>query len=603
MEARLYPTLPLAEHETPTSFVSRLARLHRSGSARMFCTDLGFTFQSVIDGEPSKLAYLARISGATERTLVVSATQREDKGWRLHGQLLLKSSMQRTSVRVCPACIGEDLKSASLNSVYGRVSWQIVSIRTCATHGMAILAAVQPPRPQMTHDFAVLIAPEVERVAALAQDATLRPISAFETYLLRRLEGVTGEAPWLDDLEFAAAARICEVIGAVALRGREPKIAKMSEDDWQVAGQVGFAIAFEGTAAVCTWLSELQATYDYTRFGTEGPQAIYGGFYKFLAFQAKDPIFDSIRDLVREHIVATMPVGAGEEILGKPVKQRRLHSVYTASQQTGLHPKRLSKLLAGAGLIDTEVNFARQVFAAEKLNAIAGEADAISQQQVADYLNAGRVQTQLLVDHKFIVALPVPEGAVPRYSKASLDAFIAKLLRDAIAVKFPKLPICTIPAAAKRANCSATEVLELIINRQLAWVGHHESARGYLSVLVNADEIRNLTRGEALDGFTAREIEKDLKTTTRVVTALISGGHLIQVDATNPVNRCPVKIVRTADYERFKQTYVSLFGLMRETGKHFRTLKARLTAAGVKPTLPASIYYTDFYRRADVVGL
>lgn len=568
----------------------------------MLAYDLGLNARKIVEGDHIMLGRLAALSGVSAKALIHNGTSVENTHWRIRGQLMLKSSMQRTSVRLCPACIGDHLREGS--EPYGRIEWQIVSIRTCAKHDLAILEAIDAPHAQYTHDFAYLVGANAEKFAGLAITATKRPISGFEQYLIGRLEGVTCASAWLDSLEFAAAARICEILGAVALCGRTPKLAKMNDDDWQAAAEAGFAIAKGGADAVRAWLSELQATYPYSRSGNEGPQAIYGAFYKFLQFHAKSVVFDPIRDLVRDHIVATMPIGAGEEVFGVTVKQRRLHSVFTAAKETGLHPKRLAKILIGGGVVDPALAGAvpaHQVFAAEKLAIVAAqENDSISQQQAETYINAGRVHTRLLVDQGFIKALPAAKGAATRYSKTELDAFIARLLRNAARVKFLKLPTCTIPAAAKRANCSAAEILRLILDKKLTWVGQLIAERGYLSVLVRLDEIKEHVHRAKLDGLTARELEKRLKTSTKVVTALIQHGHLTQDTVVNPINRCPVKIIALENVERFERTYVSLTILAAERGQHFAAVKATLQAAGVKPALDRTACHATFYRRTDV---
>lgn len=608
MRALLLPTLELGRDETPTSFVSRLAVLHHIEGARMLATDLGFAFKDVVDGNPTTLAHLASISGAKPARLIENAVRREVDGWRVRGQLMLKSSMQRTSVRLCPACIAEDLaRTASRGDVQvqGRLHWQVVSIRTCHMHDMAIVDAIAAPHAHLAHDFAQLVVPAATRLAALAETAQRRSLSGFEAYLIGRLENAAGSHPWLDSLEFAAAARICEIIGAIVLRGREPKLLRFSDDDWQTAGEAGFSVAAGGPASICAWLSELQASYAYSRAGTEGPQALYGVFYKFLGFQATDAVFDPIRDLVREHIVATMPVGAGEIVLGKTVDRRRLHSVYSASLETRLHPKRLQKLLIGAGVLDealADANNARQIFGADQLHAVfENERQAISQQQVETYINAGRVHTQLVIDQGFIKPLPAPDGAASRYAKADLDRFVARLLEAAEPVEVPRLPICTIPAAAKRANCSAAEIIHMILERKLAWVGRLETTPGYLSVLVDLDEIKRAVRGAPIvDGFTARQLEHELKTTTRVITMLLAHGAFQPVTMTNPVNRCPVQIIPRGQVDAFNAEYVSLTNLAKERGIHFRALSNELAAAGIKPALNRETYGATFFRRTDV---
>ena len=66
------------------------------------------------------------------------------------------------------------------------------------------------------------------------------------------------------------------MIGAVATRGREPKLGMMSDDDWRNAAEAGFKIATGGETTIRAWLAGLQASYPYSGSATEGPQAQIG---------------------------------------------------------------------------------------------------------------------------------------------------------------------------------------------------------------------------------------------------------------------------------------------------------------------------------------
>ena len=69
MAARLLPTLELGTDETPTSFVSRLARLHNINSASTIATDLGIDYRQLIDGDCEQLRRLSQLSAASQDTL------------------------------------------------------------------------------------------------------------------------------------------------------------------------------------------------------------------------------------------------------------------------------------------------------------------------------------------------------------------------------------------------------------------------------------------------------------------------------------------------------------------------------------------------------
>jgi hypothetical protein len=62
---------------------------------------------------------------------------------------------------------------------------------------------------------------------------------------------------------------------------------------------------------------------------------LFGRFFQWLAFGAAHPAYDPIRDLV----------------FGEQVRTRTLHSIRTLSLVTGLHPKRLRKLVQAAGMM------------------------------------------------------------------------------------------------------------------------------------------------------------------------------------------------------------------------------------------------------------
>ncbi|MCB8840620.1 hypothetical protein [Aurantimonas sp. VKM B-3413] len=156
-------------------------------------------------------------------------------------------------------------------------------------------------------------------------------------------------------------------------------------------------------------------------------------------------------------------------------------------------------------------------------------------------------------------------------------------IRDATEVGASDADMVQIPAAAARANCSAVEIVNMLMERRLATVRRLAGERGFMSVLVSPEEVRPLVRLEDHGGLSLRKVEKALGTTTKVVKALLEHGYLPSRIAGNPVNRCPQTIVMQTDLDGFMSRYVTLTGLMRETGVHFRAIAATLGAVGVEP--------------------
>jgi hypothetical protein len=126
--------------------------------------------------------------------------------------------------------------------------------------------------------------------------------------------------------------------------------------------------------------------------------------------------------------------------------------------------------------------------------------------------------------------------------------------------------------------------------------------RGYMSVLVDVEEVRALVRGADKGGLTGLEIKDKLSTTAKVAAALIKHGHLKTITVVNPVNRCPTVVVPAEDVERFARKYISLFALAKQQRRHFRKVKQELDDAGTTPAFAPWKIGATFYRRKDLTG-
>jgi hypothetical protein len=534
---------------------------------------------------------------------------RDGTDYRIRGQAFNKPSLLRNYFRICPKCAAEDIKTSAQPvelAVYGRLSWNIASIRTCATHNTALTLFAKDPTTNEGHDFALIVRQNSHELQSLP--VVDRAPSALENYLLARLNGVAKHHPWLDALDFHVAAKTCEIIGAIAIFGRDVVLDKMTDADWQVAGGAGFEIASAGESAIRAFLSRLQTSCVHNRSGAEGPQAVFGTLYKWIAFGAKDAAFDPVRDVMRRHIIETTPVGPADTVMGEPVKRRVLHSIHTAAMDFGAHPKRLRKILAAKGLLPAGHESSSDnlvLFDADRAQDVfdSGAIDGLTQKDLETYLGTGRVQAKILVDSGIVkpaVAVSEPGIGWFAFARKEIDTFLENLLRDAKPVDIAAESQVDIPTAAGRANCQSAEVVRLILDRKLDWVGTLTSKEKYLSVLVDIDEVKSKTRLTPLDGLTARQVEKALKTSTAAVRALIDNGILKTERRVNPINRCPVDIVPTADFEKFRATYVSLFELAKERGMHHMKLKKELAERNIRPAIDPELIHATFYRCEDI---
>ncbi len=107
-----------------------------------------------------------------------------------------------------------------------------------------------------------------------------------------------------------------------------------------------------------------------------------------------------ILGLLRDHILDTIVVEPGGNLLGEPVVGRRLHSVHSLSVNTGLHCKRLRKILVQAGLAsDDSWDLAahRLVFDAELAEQLCRDIiDSVSLHLLPDEIGCSRTQAESL---------------------------------------------------------------------------------------------------------------------------------------------------------------------------------------------------------------
>ena len=600
-------TVPLGEQETPASFASRLAA--RNGlTAREFCHDWEFRFQAVVDGNAEAIAAIARLGGVDPTALAASAFVKCAKqNFEHRGERLIRRSLRRSRVHVCPACLLDDIRShpklASELAVHNRAAWMIDAIQTCAVHDAGLVQVADEVDPHKIHDFAQLAAQSLPRLGRLAARAPRRRPTGLENYIMARLAGEPQSA-FLDSLPLYAAVHTCEVIGAIDVFGRRVNLQRLRDDDWLRAGAAGFKIASGGPEAIDAFLAKLQNTY--RRNGWEGPPAVFGQLHQWLAFFARDHAYDAVRNVVARHIRAHHPVGPGDRIFGVTVSERTLHSICTLSVESGLHPERLRKILRAADVIDD-----RQMalvdnlvlFDAERAaQVVRRSASALSLPAAAKRMNSPIKQIRLLAENDFIKPfLPARALSVrDRYAIEDLDVFLDKLLDGAKTVRRPTAGMADIPTATRRTSCSTAAIVQLILDRKLSWTGKAAGRRGYLSVLVDVDEIRAKVPRTDYGGVTKFAMMRRLHTTHAVLDALIAHRHLTVIPATNPVNRHQRIVIAPEECARFEHEYVSLCLLAEEQGKHFTAVRKALQKRGVEPAFDRKKIGATFYRRREV---
>ncbi len=615
MNSPLWLRVPPALYETPISTASRNAVLnHQTNGVHAFCADLGLDFSGLRDGGEAAVAQLAHLLGVSSTTFDTGILRRVGKDFSIRGERILKSTLRRERIHICPACLADDVASSfhpPAASAYCRSHWLLDTIRCCPTHELE-LVEIPSNVGANKYDFAAQIGPQLPRLHQLPLKSAPRSEIGFQEYLLARLDQNAPPSGFLDELEFHAASRLCEMLGATMWFNESRKLESLTNRDWLTAGELGFSYARQGRSGIRMALSELQQSFAFSRSGNDGPQAVFGRFFKWLAYSCEDQSFTPVRDLLREHIVETMPVGAGEMLLGQVVERRRLHSIRTASLETGAHAKQLRKILWSLGCFrpeDKGRGDAWCLFEAERYSDLLEDIrDAMPLRVASEYLGAGRVHGRLLFDQGYIQPFvrKSAEHSINEhlFSKRELDGFLSRLLAGAADAQQGDVDgLVTLPAAAKRTNCSSMEIVDLVLNGQIETMRRLPGPLSFFSLLVDVGEVRSRVRGEYDGEVTARDACARIRTTDSAIRALIASGIFKTRTVTSPKNRCPVEVISLDAVEEFRRAYCTTVSISREWGVGWKRVERILAEHQVKPELPREKFSVAFYRRSDLAEL
>lgn len=603
----LLPFLPLMREESVTSYAARVTALHHGGSVRAFLRCFGVLYAPIVAGDPDALAAFAKLTAVPADDIARAALTARGHISCFRGERVQEAMLRHAQTHVCTRCLAEDIATSSLPptvAVYGRMIWQFSPIRACPHHHVLLEPIGDAGHGDKAHDFARTIAPSLRTLEARAALAQAVKPSAAEDYLVARFSDRPIASPLLDAMPWYAAARTCEAVGIVLLHGPAAGRRTLSETVRREAAHYGFGIVHGGEAQVRSLLDHLHAQRPSRKSGRDGARACYGILYDVVTSRRPDPAYAPLRRIVHEHAIQNIPFGPGDSVVGLPVVRRHVHSITTAAIETGQHPKRLRKILIAEGLVapdaprkDSEVLF-DAVAAAPSLRRIA---KGVRLRGVTAHLRTRYAHTLTLARGGFIK--PFVTHAVERqgqratFAIADLDDFLANLTSRAVVHPNPESPVMDIPQAAKRAYSTMPDVLRMILDGTLSWVGVDPDMPGFHGVLVNADEVLERVRAPDLDGFTAHALKARLGIHQRVIEGLIARGYLRRERRINPVNRCPVFIVRPDTVEAFEREYVSLWELSKRYNTNAYKLKVDLDRRGKRPAISNDKVGATFYLR------
>ncbi len=598
-------TVPFNEGETVVSFASRLAAANYV-SLREFCKDMGLTLQKIVKGDENELQRLATLGGI-DRFPTDHLVRRDDLYHHVNGETLSRACFLRRRLRYCPQCLIQDIREGTglpRSRPYARLTWAVTFIRSCSTHN-TLLREMPPSELDTSFEISAMIEAEMAKpeFSEYKSDYFLTP---FETYIADRIWGRIKQRRWLDELPLYAAGKMCEVVGATILFGRQYFNHEIDEPSWRECAQAGFDVLGKNENAFRAFLRGLLSEF-WESNGDAGGRKVYGRLYERLAHETEDHAYDNVREIMRDEALNALPLGPGDELFG-PVTERRLHSIHSAAAAFKVNRKTLHKWAIASGIVPvnaTEMSPDRVLVDSETVSELARKFNSrLTWTQARSYIRAPQTFWNTLSREGYIppaIEIKAPQAGVNAfYLRSDLDGFVEKLSRG-ITLPFDRArQTASFARTIKQAHCSFREIVELLLKCALRNVTLDPAAGGLEAFRFDVDEVRRHTRLPDHGGLSVRGAARQLGISDSVLLNLIAQGAIACREARNPDNRRVQMTIMPSALHEFSAQYIPLSKYALNKGRHFRAVRAELESLGVAPTPPRELIGQIFYRRCDL---
>ena len=603
---RLGLTIDLQPDETAIGFFARLANVHGRPPYH-FGADLGLPLSAIVRADAPVLTNLAAIANVDAGVLLSNAQRTwPDKTCEVRGQILRPNGVAITRLRFCPLCVEDDVSKPlpkhfpQITNVWQRLNWTVSHVRCCPKHG--VLLCDKPPQnnPTIDYDFSYRMTNklgDLARISSTVQHVNLGP---FDRYVAARLSGDFSDDRWIDGLECGVASTFSERLGILERYGVKQQISALNAASLHECANLGYEIAAAGPEKIVQFIDSV-ASKSNCKSSCKA-KAILGEFYSWLAFTANAGAFEPVRSVVRGFILQAIPYSPDELVLGERVGAKGRRTVERAAREAGLHTKRLRKILEKEGLI-------RSFYGIESVDAYAMRdvvhraKSSLSETELAKFLGADRVQTSLIIAAGYIDKFVDRDQYSLRrtFERNSADQFFQALKRHANPVHIMPPGAASIAKTARLARRLATEIIDLILERELSWVGERTDLHGYDAIVVMVDEVKRRLAGKPISGLTCQSFEKKHHVKAGTVGKLIKLGQLMTQTELNPVNRNPVVTIPVDEANRFCETFVSLNTLAADADVSFKTMFNMMEKRGIRPAFEKEQVGSVLYRRADLI--
>jgi hypothetical protein len=606
---------PPAHRETLYSYLARLAAIWRTAAPEL-AYDMGAPFKRLLEQDElafGNVANWAKLAPDTmEELLSWTGTRAGNVRMRFRGELYVSRALRNPVMRGCPACLREDAAGTTgppHGAMAMRGDWQFREVTLCLRHGRPLVPLWTAAAPRDRFDIGARLREIESNILSGALDQRSQIPSPYDIWLDQRLADGS-DTTWFRDHTVFTVTTLCRLLGQALLKDNTP------EDDSASGGihAAGFNVAVRGEAAIRDALDQIAAM---ATGAWDEPQKAFGPLYSRLNRDyLKEPGFDAFREILRDCILENWPLAAGEMVLGKPLPERRFHSLITAARETGIGPRVLAHFLTEAGAIPLNDLRppGRRLFDAQVYAGLLAE--------IPTLVGPIAMRTAMGATKKELVALEEEGVLTPRTRVQTVKnpwrmsdglALVTELSARAVTVEDKDKNWETLLLARRRSKVALDTLVRAIRDTHLT-VGQRAGVPGFHGIVILKSEVdvlaaparavRDKVLEEVPGSMAAAEFGRGIGLRDGgVFQAMIEAGHVTAYQIINPRTGRAQYRMTPEDMAAFHRRFVTLTTISAETGQHRNTLKVLLAVRRIGPFSPEGKDFGPVYLRADVAAV
>ncbi len=579
--------------------------------ARDLALDMAIPFKGLLNLEDEPLEALAgyAVLDACALAELISWTGRPlgDVRMEFRSEVFVSRGIRNPTVRGCPICLREDAKAHDgppLQAMVMRGDWQFREVLLCLRHQHPLVPLWNAARPSERHDVGARLNEIIHDLMAGNLDQPRQPPTPYDCWLDSRLESGT-DITWFAQHELYPAATFCRIFGHELIR-LHSSVAMDKTSPKMRPHQVGFEVASKDEASILTALHDLKETA--TGRNEEAHAALGALFYRKTSNASFDlECFAQFRRMLQSFVLENWPIAKGAFVYGAPLPERILHSIRTASTETGLGPDLLKQLLAEIGVIDPKNNQSntRITFRAKENAHFLSEITTwVGPLEIRQAMGATRAEFSALADGLVLV----PRTHLPKVKKRwrlsdGVDLF-AELMAGAVPIEAQDKCWEKLQNAKARSGVPVGSLIAAIRSERLQ-VGSRCDQNGYQSICVLKQEVDHLARPAqtpmSRDCISASLFGRSigLRDKGRFL-ALVSKGHTPATRVRHQNTGIWQDVMTEANIAAFHSRFMTFPSMAEEFGGHWRTYWTTLCSADLTRFAPEGEDYGYLYLRKDV---